>query len=232
VAQALPGELDATKLQLRRLLSAAAAEVRLRSEAFARFELGRLGVVAEANPALLTTAELRSHLAASESARSLLWLDGTAGLLLAEALSLNAMGVAPELAATRLLAADIGDGRASIWRNGLAQLDLAMTQFIFGLDASGRAAIYTAAQTQERRYQKQAMAAIDLHTTDCCRKVHGQIQDLDQPFQLTGTPRFADRMLNPPFHYNCRTITTLYSPALERVGTSTEAMRAAARMAA
>ena len=50
----------------------------------------------------------------------------------------------------------------------------------------------------------QAIAAIDERTTDCCLRVNGQEQLLHQPFHLTGTPRFADYVDNPPFHWNCR----------------------------
>ncbi len=50
-----------------------------------------------------------------------------------------------------------------------------------------------------------AVAVIDNRTTDCCQRVHGQVQPLDQPFVLTGEPRFADRMQWPGFHWRCRT---------------------------
>jgi len=58
-------------------------------------------------------------------------------------------------------------------------------------------------------YGLQAIAAIDDKTTDCCLKVHGQIIPVNGKFRLTGTPRFADEMAAPPFHYNCRTATAL-----------------------
>lgn len=50
----------------------------------------------------------------------------------------------------------------------------------------------------------QAVAAIDERTTDCCLEVHGQVQPLDQPFRLTGEPRYADELDHPPFHWYCR----------------------------
>jgi hypothetical protein len=61
-------------------------------------------------------------------------------------------------------------------------------------------------------FQKQAIAALDNRTTDCCIRVHGQIQPLDKPFKLTGTPRFADEMDWPGFHWWCRTSGVLYLP--------------------
>lgn len=65
---------------------------------------------------------------------------------------------------------------------------------------------------------KMAVAVIDDRTTDCCLRVHGQIQPLDGMFRLTGTPRFADEMDYPAFHRYCRTGTVLYSPELDPGG--------------
>lgn len=59
-------------------------------------------------------------------------------------------------------------------------------------------------------FRKQAIAAIDMRTTDCCLRVHGQIQPFDSPFKLTGTPRFANEMDWPGFHWWCRTSAVLY----------------------
>lgn len=58
-------------------------------------------------------------------------------------------------------------------------------------------------------FVRQAVAAIDERTTDCCLRVHGQTAEINGDFRLTGTPRYADRMRNPPFHYFCRTATCL-----------------------
>ncbi len=59
-------------------------------------------------------------------------------------------------------------------------------------------------------WKKQAVAALDNRTTDCCLRVHGQIQPFSRPFILTGTPRYADRMDWPGFHPWCRTAGVLY----------------------
>jgi len=58
-------------------------------------------------------------------------------------------------------------------------------------------------------YLKQAVAAIDERTTDCCLRVNGQTKPQDKPFVLTGTPRYADEMAGPPFHNWCRTATVI-----------------------
>lgn len=53
--------------------------------------------------------------------------------------------------------------------------------------------------------RRQAVAQIDQHTTRTCLNVHGQMVGRNEKFHLTGTPKYADEMLNPPFHRGCRT---------------------------
>lgn len=65
------------------------------------------------------------------------------------------------------------------------------------------------------KFQKQAVAALDAKTTDCCLRVHAQVQPMDKPFQLTGTPRYADEMDWPGFHWWCRTSGVLYLPEFD-----------------
>lgn len=64
-------------------------------------------------------------------------------------------------------------------------------------------------------FQKQAVAALDARTTDCCLRVHGQIQNIDDPFHLTGTPRYADYQDWPGFHWYCRTSGVLYQESFD-----------------
>lgn len=59
-------------------------------------------------------------------------------------------------------------------------------------------------------FRKQAVAALDNRTTDCCLRVHGQVQPLNKKFHLTGEPRYADEIDWPPFHGYCRTSVALY----------------------
>lgn len=79
----------------------------------------------------------------------------------------------------------------------------------------------------EPEIMKQAIAAIDNRTTDCCLRVHGQIQPLDKPFRLTGTPRYASKLDWSPFHLWCRTAIVLYMKEFD-LGL-TEGMRMEAR---
>ena len=84
-------------------------------------------------------------------------------------------------------------------------------------------------ETQEQGFEwyKQACAAIDERTTDCCLRVHGQVVPLRKKFKLTGEPRYADRLAWSPFHWYCRTSVALVT-ADEVEDDLTEQMLAAA----
>lgn len=58
-------------------------------------------------------------------------------------------------------------------------------------------------------YVRQAIAAIDQATTNCCLRVHGQTVGMREDFRLDGTPRFASLIHDPPFHWYCRTSQAL-----------------------
>jgi len=62
---------------------------------------------------------------------------------------------------------------------------------------------------EQEQFLRQAIAAIDERTTDCCLRVHGQVVRLDEDFRLTGIPRYADMLRDPPFHWWCRTSVAL-----------------------
>lgn len=84
------------------------------------------------------------------------------------------------------------------------------------------------ADNSEDQFMRQAIAGLDERTTDCCLRVHGQVVGMDQPFKLTGTPRYADELQDPGFHWYCRTSVALV--ALEDVEDElTTEMREAAR---
>jgi hypothetical protein len=75
-------------------------------------------------------------------------------------------------------------------------------------------------------FSKQVIAALDKRTTNCCLEAHAQIQPLDKPFKLTGTPRFSNFMDWTPFHYYCRSSVALYLAGFD--DGLTEKMRAGA----
>lgn len=60
-------------------------------------------------------------------------------------------------------------------------------------------------------YLKQAIAVLDRRTTECCLRVHGQVQPFNTDFQLRGSPAFDSHLDWPPFHGRCRTSIVLYN---------------------
>lgn len=133
-------------------------------------------------------------------------------------------------AVDRLLSVSVTDGRASVWRlaGANAQKSITTNTWITGMSAMS-ALYHMVQQTTKTVYMKQACAAIDERTTDCCLQVHGQIQPLDKPFILYGSPRFADKVDSPPFHWYCRSAETLYTEKFEEKGITTDEMKSAAQ---
>ena len=175
------------------------------------------------------TATEAQRRAAAELLAQATWADALAVRLAAETARLRAASEPVEAAADRLFAVANTD-RVSIWRAAATNMEL-QVQLDLGTVGLGLAGIYyLAGQAQSgRTWFKQAVAEIDQNTTDCCLAVHGQVQPLDKPFELTGTPRFADQMMHPRFHWNCRTDELLWSEGLDAIGQSTREMRAEAR---
>lgn len=158
------------------------------------------------------------------------WSLATRAGLSVEINRLRQAGETVEIASERLLSPGLVDGRASAWRRGLNNFDLTAQLALWGASLAILGIWWERGQEQTGfAWKEQAIAAIDERTTDCCLRVHGQIKPLDGQFKLAGTPRFADQMSAPPFHWLCRTAKALYLEAMEQVGVTTRTMRDAAR---
>ena len=158
------------------------------------------------------------------------WLDTLESNLDVVAARLRLAGADEAAILARLVNEGVGDGRASLWRTTGNAAQLEETRDVWTY-ATGLIAAYLTTMNQlvpTVEYKKQAIATIDERTTDCCLKVHGQIQPLEKDFKLTGTPRFADKVPEPPFHLYCRTTEVLYNEKFEEFGITTEKMRDAA----
>lgn len=133
----------------------------------------------------------------------------------------------PSLVRRLMAATPTGEGPA-VWANGQLSAERHVRRTVITANnASHQEAIReTAAQVPE--VKKQWIAAIGKNTTDCCLRAHGQIVAVDAMFELTGTPRFADRLLHPPGHWSCRSTSTMYHPLFEQ-SLSTESLRQDAR---
>ena len=125
----------------------------------------------------------------------------------------------------RLLAQD-----ASVFARGRLSAELGARRNVIAANNEARDAIYRLWAPQIPGLGKQAIAAIDERTTECCLLVHGQIQPITRPYQLDGQPRFADQLMLPPFHWRCRTSSAPYLPSFEEgAAISTQDMRDASK---
>lgn len=231
---AIRRELDELRRQVSRLAGEQAGPVEDLVLAFARrqFDLVArlLGQSLDFSQAAQSTAAERQAILAGLDGNARGWIDVLEVRLLAELSRLRSGEETVEAAAARLLAEDVADGRVSVWRHGRNALVQESGRDLWAAGAALAGSLYRAGQSQAgQQWNKQAIAAIDENTTDCCLRVHGQIQPLGQTFSLTGTPRYADRMQHPPFHGHCRTVEALYLEVFETVGVPTGAMRDAAR---
>ena len=170
------------------------------------------------------------------TASSLLSLRGLAGVASADLLGVPLRAAAVD-ALMSIVRAQIGTARSAvlygvfdretILGNGERPGILAAgpviresARWIAATSSAVQVQVIDAALGEQRgEWGLQAVAAIDERTTECCLKVHGQVQPLGELFQLTGEPRYADAMANPPFHFFCRTST-----ALVRLDEATDAL--------
>ncbi|NLD42347.1 MAG: hypothetical protein GX657_02515 [Chloroflexi bacterium] len=102
-------------------------------------------------------------------------------------------------------------------------------RWLTALAAAGFGAVVERSVPEPDTWRKQAIATVDERTTDCCLRVHGQVRPLDGAFHLVGTPRFADDLPGPPFHWHCRSVVALVQ-ADEADDPLSQDMREAARL--
>lgn len=134
----------------------------------------------------------------------------------------------PKLVGRLMRTASDGEGPA-LFRNGQVGAERAARRLVIHAENAAKQEFIGQAKAEIPALRKQAVAAIAANTTDCCLRVHGQIVDVDQPFTLTGTPRFADEMMHSPFHWNCRTAVVAWHPRFESGGLTTANMRSSAQ---
>jgi hypothetical protein len=115
----------------------------------------------------------------------------------------------------RMMTTGVTPTGSSVWARGETSAMLSTRRTVITAENAAKQESLQETNRQIPEVRKQAIAAMGPTTTDCCLRVHGQIQPVDQPFVLVGTPRFADAMMAPAFHWNCRTSVTMWHPAFE-----------------
>ena len=129
----------------------------------------------------------------------------------------------PELVA-RLLKVE-----GSEWRNGEVSAERLARRLVIHAENAARTEYIQQAAVGIPELKRQAVASIQANTTDCCLRAHGQVVGPDEPFTLTGTPRFAREMMYPPFHWNCRSAAVAWHPRFEGGGLNTANMKSSAQ---
>ena len=120
-----------------------------------------------------------------------------------------------------------GEGPA-VWRNGELSAELHVRRTVITANNGAHQEAIREAEREIPEVKKQVFAALGKNTTDCCLRAHGQIQPVSQPYILVGTPRFADAIMFPAFHWRCRSTSAMYHPIFEQ-SLSTESLRQVAR---
>jgi len=129
----------------------------------------------------------------------------------------------------RMMASTPTGAGPAVWARGENSAMLMVRRTVITSENAAKVATLAEVNRAIPEVRKQAIATIGRTTTDCCIRVHGQIQPVSEPFQLTGEPRFADEMMMPSFHWNCRTSVAMHHPVFEQSGLSTADMRSSAQ---
>lgn len=117
----------------------------------------------------------------------------------------------------------------AVWSNGALSAERAVRRAVIASENSAKTEALGEVQREIPQVRKQWMSTISRNTTETCLLAHGQIVDVDEQFTLTGQPRFADHLLAPPAHWNCRSSVVMWHASFESSGLSTQDMRSAAR---
>lgn len=129
----------------------------------------------------------------------------------------------PNLVA-RLLKVD-----GSEWSKGALSAERLARRLVIHAENAARTEFIQQAAVGIPELKRQAVAVVAGNTTDCCLQVHGQIVGVNEPFALSGEPRFSDSMMHPPFHWNCRSAAAAWHPRFEAGGLTTVNMQASAK---
>lgn len=104
---------------------------------------------------------------------------------------------------------------------GKTSAELLIRRAVIQANNNSRLLFYERAKQQIPGLKKQAVASIQGDTTETCLNTHGQIRELDEPFDTEGREAFANKQMQPPFHWNCRTSVVAYHPAFENTSALT-----------
>lgn len=230
-------EVDTLARGVSRLAGVAGNEVKKTVTNYTRAQVGvakRVGLVASVDiaPVLRLGEPIVKDATENYMTNESAWVSQLQTSIQVQSAKLRISNAAPDEITNRLLSEKMSDGRSSVWALAGAMAvkeEVGNVWAMAGGVVGAYLAIFNETQPDEIEYEKEACATIDERTTSCCLEVHGQIQKLSDPFTLSGTPKFADEVQDPPFHWYCRSTEILYRPEFESIGITTEEMRDAAK---
>lgn len=117
----------------------------------------------------------------------------------------------------------------STFRNGRTSAERAVRRLVITAENAARDAFIAQAQRDIPELKRQVVATIGSRTTETCLRAHGQVRGIDEPFDLSGEPKFASQMMHPAFHWNCRTAVAAWHPRFESGGLNTANMERSAQ---
>ena len=224
-------EVDSLKAQVTKLGRSTSKDVRRTVQNYTRKQIqlaNRVGLANEGDIGSLVAKGTDNAKDGEETFMTSIpaWLNQLETSLQTTSAQLRISQASPEEVSARLLSERLADGRASVWAasGNAAALEETRDVWTYAVGLTGAYLLFFK-QEEEFDYQKQWISTIDERTTDCCLRAHGQIQPMDEPFQLTGTPRYADEVQDPPGHWYCRASEALYHESFEQIGIPTEKMR-------
>lgn len=118
----------------------------------------------------------------------------------------------------------------SVFSRGITSAELMARRAVIQAENNAKMIYYEQSKKQIPGLKKQVLASIQSDTTKTCLMAHGQIKELEEPFVIEGKPSFGRLQMQPPFHWNCRTMVAPYHVLFEEFsGLTTDKMVAEAK---
>ena len=131
----------------------------------------------------------------------------------------------PDLVRRLMAATPTGEGPA-VWANGQLSAERMTRRTVVSANNTAKQRQLEKVNAQGGvKVQKQWVASIGSKTTATCLHLHGQIRDVDQPFDVTHEPRFARQVMAAPAHWNCRSSVVMWHESFETGALPTSKLR-------
>lgn len=135
----------------------------------------------------------------------------------------------PNLVRRLMAATPTGEGPA-VWANGQLSAERMTRRTVVTANNMQKQRQLEKVNATGTKVRKQWIASVGPKTTPTCLHLHGQIQDVDKPFDVAYEPRFAREMLSPPAHWFCRSAIAMWHESFEAGALPTPKLREDAKV--